>query len=498
MIGALLVVSIAFPAELLQVADPSFLVDQVPIDPFFLFLLPGLAAIPGPLLILAFAVVSSFVALLPWLLSRENPQVVSIDSDTCTGCELCVIDCPYEALRMVPLGERSIAELNPDACVACGICIGSCVFDAIELPGATLPPDPDVTGQDIVVACDRHRRLSGVGAAEILSVRCAGVLSPSAITRLLEQGANSVHVVGCPAADCAFGVGNRLAEERMAGQRRPRVAAKSALSTSRDFVAPTALAHALGTPGTHLSADPNEIPENRWRLGITGAVVLASMLLVGIATTIVLTVNRAESGVLVVVHHQPGSVIAGTDTTSGSSGTPTVLRTVIGDGPPSEETIGSGGLASAVVELASDSGDTYVLVQLVEGEDVTVVRDGVVTLEPGRRLVLTIEDQRNIDAELGQQVFESSQAGCTVCHAVDPGVELVGPDLSGVALLAGERVSGLSAEGYLRQSILDPDASLVEGYPAGQMLDIYEETLTGDEIDALVAYLMTLDQEAQS
>jgi ferredoxin len=495
MIGALVVVSIAFPAELLRIADPSFLVDQVPIDPFFLFLLPGLAAIPGPLVILAFVAVSAFVAFLPWLLSRDRPRMVTVDPEACTGCELCVIDCPYEALVMVPHGERSIAELSPDACVACGICVGSCVFDAIDLPGATLPIAPEVANRDVVIACDRHRRLSGVGDSEVLSVRCAGVVSPTAISRLLQQGAASVHVVGCPPADCAFGVGNRLAEERLSGERRPRVPAKRALSTSRDFVAPTALAHALATPGTHLSADPNEIPRNRWRLGITGGVVLVSILLVGLATTIVLTVNRAESGVLVVVHHEPGSVIAGTDTPSGEPGAPTMLRTAIGDEPPSEQTIGSGGLASAVLELPSRAGETYVLVELVEDGDLTVVQDGVVDLERGRRLVLTVEDERRIDAALGRQVFESSPAGCTVCHSVDPGVELVGPNLSGLALRAGERVSGLGGEEYLRQSIIDPDAYVVEGYPAGQMLDIYEETLTSDEIEALVAFLMTLDQE---
>ena len=495
MVGALVVVSIAFPAEMLGIADPSFLVGRVPIDPFFLFLLPGLVSVPGPLVIVTFAGMSVFVALLPWLLSREKPQVVSIDPEACTGCELCVIDCPYQALDMVPHRERSIAELDPDACVACGICVGSCVFDAIELPGATLPTDPDVAGRDVVVTCDRHRRLSGVGDPTILSVRCAGVVSPSAISRLLGQGALSVQVVGCPPADCAYGVGNRLAKERMAGERRPRVPARSAESTNRDFVAPTALAHALATPGTHLSADPNEIPRNRWRLGITGAIVFSSVLLIGLATTIVLTVNRPESGVLVVVHHRPGSVIVGNDLPSGAPGTPTVLRTAIGDESPTDETIGSGGLASAVRDLHSDAGDTYVLVELVEGSDLTVIQDGVVSLEEGRRLVLTVEDERNIDAELGLELFESSQAGCTVCHSVDPGVELVGPNLSGVALVAGERVSGLDAEGYIRESILDPSAYVVEGFPDGQMLDIYEGTLTSDEIDALVAYLMTLDRE---
>lgn len=493
MVGALIVVSIAFPAELLRIADPSHLVESVPLDPFFLFLLPGLAAIPGPLVMVAFGAVSAFVAGLPWLLAREKPQVVSIDVDACTGCELCVIDCPYRALEMVEVEDRSIAEVDPERCVACGICIGSCVFDAIELPGATLPPDPDVVGRDVVVACQRHGRLSGFDSSDVLTVRCAGVVSPTALSNLLKGGANSVQVVGCPPADCAFGVGNRLAEERLAGERRPRVPRRSATATSRDFVAPTALEHAIATPGTHLSADPNEIPRGRLRLGLAGAIVLGSVLLVGLATTIVVSVTRPESGVLVVVHHEPGAVIAGTGTSSGSSGTPTVLRTAIGSEEPVEEQIGGGGLASAVVELAAESGENYLLVEVLEGEDRTVIVDGSVALERGRRLVVTIEDEVDVDADLGRRVFESSTAGCTVCHSVEPGVELVGPNLAGAGLIAGSRVTGMSGADYLKQSIVDPDAYVVDGYPAGQMLDIYEETLTNEEIEALVAYLSSLE-----
>jgi mono/diheme cytochrome c family protein len=309
----------------------------------------------------------------------------------------------------------------------------------------------------------------------------------------MKQGAESVHVIGCPAGDCAYGVGNKLAEERMEGERRPRVPARAARSTTRDFVAPTAIKHALSTPGTHLSADTGDIPKSRSRVAITGVVVLVSVLLVGLATTIGFSVDRPESGVLVVVNHEPGRALASTGVVSGAPGTPTVLRVLVGDELVIEEEIGNGGKASAVASVDTSAGETTVLVELIEGEAVGVVYDESVELESGRRLVVEVTDEAATDAEAGEGLFFSSKTGCSVCHSVEPGVELVGPNLSGVANIAGDRVPGLTADEYLLQSIVDPNAYVVEGFPAGQMLDIFEETLSSEEIDALVAYLLTLD-----
>jgi NAD-dependent dihydropyrimidine dehydrogenase PreA subunit len=126
MVGALLVVSLAFPAELLGPADPAKLVDQVPIDPFFLFLLPGLATLPGSLVVGLFVLITGLLSLLPWPIDRGRSSVVAIDPISCTGCQLCVFDCPYKALSMVDAQSRSVAQVDAELCVACGICIGSC------------------------------------------------------------------------------------------------------------------------------------------------------------------------------------------------------------------------------------------------------------------------------------------------------------------------------------------------------------------------------------
>lgn len=83
--------------------------------------------------------------------------------------------------------------------------------------------------------------------------------------------------------------------------------------------------------------------------------------------------------------------------------------------------------------------------------------------------------------------------GCSTCHALEPGKVIVGPSLAGVASRAPERQAGKSAADYLRESILNPDIYVVEGFPEGVMYQGFPEVLTEDEINNLVAFLLTLE-----
>lgn len=68
----------------------------------------------------------------------------------------------------------------------------------------------------------------------------------------------------------------------------------------------------------------------------------------------------------------------------------------------------------------------------------------------------------------------------------------MGPSLAGIGARAGQVVEGLSAEEYIEQSIRDPDAYTVEGYDEGTMPS-WDEILSDAQVDALVAYLLTLN-----
>jgi nitric oxide reductase subunit C len=110
----------------------------------------------------------------------------------------------------------------------------------------------------------------------------------------------------------------------------------------------------------------------------------------------------------------------------------------------------------------------------------------------------------NDPVAVGQAVFRQSPPGCFACHSTATGVNLVGPSLAGIAEVAEARIKApgyhgkaTDPAGYIRESIVNPNAALVPGptfSSNGQSLmpPGFGETLKPAQIDALVAYLMTL------
>ncbi|HSM58269.1 MAG TPA: cytochrome c [Candidatus Sulfomarinibacteraceae bacterium] len=88
----------------------------------------------------------------------------------------------------------------------------------------------------------------------------------------------------------------------------------------------------------------------------------------------------------------------------------------------------------------------------------------------------------------GRRLFSQH---CASCHAVDGEAVIVGPSLDGIASRAETRVEGLDARQYLDQSIVQPGAFLVPGFD-DVMPSTLGKQLSGEELDALIAYLLTL------
>lgn len=85
-----------------------------------------------------------------------------------------------------------------------------------------------------------------------------------------------------------------------------------------------------------------------------------------------------------------------------------------------------------------------------------------------------------------------TQYGCPACHTLTAvgAAGLVGPNLDGIGARAGEAVAGLSAEDYLRQSITDPNAHVVEGFQPGVMPQDFGQRMTPEELTTLVNFLL--------
>jgi mono/diheme cytochrome c family protein len=100
--------------------------------------------------------------------------------------------------------------------------------------------------------------------------------------------------------------------------------------------------------------------------------------------------------------------------------------------------------------------------------------------------------------ERGMNDFVSK--GCSGCHTIEGlegAVGQVGPELTHVATHAATRVEGQTAGEYIRNSILNPGAYLVQECPTGACANVmppnFGELLTSQEIDDLVTYLLTLE-----
>lgn len=106
------------------------------------------------------------------------------------------------------------------------------------------------------------------------------------------------------------------------------------------------------------------------------------------------------------------------------------------------------------------------------------------------------------DPENGQVVFTTTHEtasgvwACAQCHSVTPDeARLIGPGLWNVSIHAETRVEGQSAYDYIHESIVDPNAFIAPGdppYPANLMPQNWEEVLTPEELNDLIAYLYTL------
>jgi hypothetical protein len=95
-------------------------------------------------------------------------------------------------------------------------------------------------------------------------------------------------------------------------------------------------------------------------------------------------------------------------------------------------------------------------------------------------------------AKVGREIMDTKGL-CLTCHTIGKTGALRFPDLAGVAVRAKTRVPGLSDVEYFAQSLYEPTAFVVPGFPpAMPPMNQPPFSLTDQEILCVIAYLQTL------
>jgi mono/diheme cytochrome c family protein len=133
--------------------------------------------------------------------------------------------------------------------------------------------------------------------------------------------------------------------------------------------------------------------------------------------------------------------------------------------------------------------DSQMPAGLVKGEDADAVAAYV-----GYAAARTGQDEGALasaglaQAKTGTQIFTA--AGCAGCHTFGPANSngTIGPSLDELKTQAANMEPGKSAEQYVQESIEDPGAFLVKGYP--NAMPSFKGRLTDEQIKALVDFIL--------
>jgi len=110
--------------------------------------------------------------------------------------------------------------------------------------------------------------------------------------------------------------------------------------------------------------------------------------------------------------------------------------------------------------------------------------------------VIAVVDSETSPADQGWEVLRRN--GCNACHSSD-GSKLVGPSYLGSwgatrSVLTGRDERQIEVdEEYIKRSVFEPDADIVDGFNKGLMLS-YEGMVTEQEVELIIEYLKALNE----
>lgn len=111
-------------------------------------------------------------------------------------------------------------------------------------------------------------------------------------------------------------------------------------------------------------------------------------------------------------------------------------------------------------------------------------------VDPAEVTPIALESLPPGDAAAGEELF-GGEATCNACHSLVAGQAGVGLSLAGLAGRAGMAMPEMSAEAYILESIVNPDAHVVDGFQGGIMPPNFGQRLSQQQLADLLAFLMT-------
>lgn len=529
-IVVILLASVLFPLGMLPPLSVTQLPAEAPIDLFYLFYLPTFLRGPQALFWSALLFIVGLVTALPWIMPRAKKlEPIKVDLANCDGCTLCERDCPYLAIKMIPRTDgarpKFQAEIDPKLCVACGVCIGSCPDNALTFGDIPLDPMWKTTLNEVaekknvkvVFTCERHA-MHGVGKhfedpnTYIIPLTCIAMANPSLAAQALEAGAGDVQFVGCPPEDCANREGNVWLNERVSGERLPKLKPNFIPLVHTAWVAPTDFGKAINS---QIKSEPNTFKFTpnashlRFIIPLLGVMAVVTTLQIWLSDWPTKFFGDDNATLSIQMTHHSGYAIH--DVTPPPALEPDLDQPIritleVDHEPVFDETytatdnhINQGARIFEQIQLPV--GRHHITIKMYDRTDASfeqVLFDDTINLEPRQSLTINFRDMHIPDPAAGEQLYYETaagvNAGCRICHSLEKDEKIIGPSFYGIADRAGERIPGMTAEEYLHQSIVDPNAFVVSGYPSGQMIQNFGTILTEEQINDLIAFLMTMEE----